>query len=196
MAIEEPEYRVVKEYEDFELRRYAAFLIAATEVQGEFDAAGNRGFRILFDYISGNNEQAEAIAMTAPVGQRAKGEKIAMTAPVSQVKADGSPDLYSISFVVPGEYTLETVPRPRDPRVRIQQVPSRLVAVRRYSGRWRIANYRENESFLLQAVANAGLQTVGEPEYARYNSPFKPWFMRRNEVMIEVRTAEVVEFSR
>ena len=196
MAIEEPEYRVVKEYEDFELRRYAAFLIAATEVQGEFDAAGNRGFRILFDYISGNNEQAEAIAMTAPVGQRAKGEKIAMTAPVSQVKADGSPNLYSISFVVPGEYTLETVPRPRDPRVRIQQVPSRLVAVRRYSGRWRIANYRENESFLLQAVANAGLQTVGEPEYARYNSPFKPWFMRRNEVMIEVRTAEVVEFSR
>lgn len=196
MAIEEPEYRVVKEYEDFELRRYAAFLIAATEVQGEFDAAGNRGFRILFDYISGNNEQAEAIAMTAPVGQRAKGEKIAMTAPVSQVKADGSPNLYSISFVVPGEYTLETVPRPRDPRVRIQQVPSRLVAVRRYSGRWRIANYRENESFLLQAVANAGLQTVGEPEYARYNSPFRPWFMRRNEVMIEVRTAEVVEFSR
>ena len=90
MAIEEPEYRVVKEYEGFELRRYAAFLIAATEVQGEFDAAGNRGFRILFDYISGNNEQAEAIAMTAPVGQRAKGEKIAMTAPVSQVKADGS----------------------------------------------------------------------------------------------------------
>ena len=196
MAIEEPEYRVVKEYEDFELRRYAAFLIAATEVQGEFDAAGNRGFRILFDYISGNNEKAEAIAMTAPVGQRAKGEKIAMTAPVSQVKADGSPDLYSISFVVPGEYTLETVPRPRDPRVRIQQVPSRLVAVRRYSGRWRIANYRENESVLLQAVANAGLQTVGEPEYARYNSPFRPWFMRRNEVMIEVRTAEVVEFSR
>ena len=196
MAIEEPEYRVVKEYEGFELRRYAAFLIAATEVQGEFDAAGNRGFRILFDYISGNNEQAEAIAMTAPVGQRAKGEKIAMTAPVSQVKADGSANLYSISFVVPGEYTLETVPRPRDPRVRIQQVPSRLVAVRRYSGRWRIGNYRENESVLLQAVANAGLQTVGEPEYARYNSPFKPWFMRRNEVMIEVRTAEVVEFSR
>ena len=195
MAIEEPEYRVVKEYEDFELRRYAAFLIAATEVQGEFDAAGNRGFRILFDYISGNNEQAEAIAMTAPVGQRAKGEKIAMTAPVSQVKADGSPNLYSISFVVPGEYTLETVPRPRDPRVRIQQVPSRLVAVRRYSGRWRIGNYSENESVLLQAVANAGLQTVGEPEYARYNSPFRPWFMRRNEVMIEVRPAAVVEFA-
>ncbi len=195
MAIEEPAYRVVKEYESFELRRYAAYLTAATEVEGEFDAAGNVGFRVLFDYISGNNSRAESIAMTAPVEQRAKGEKIAMTAPVSQSRGAGSADTHVVSFVMPKDYTLETVPQPRDPRVRIQQVPSRLVAVRRYSGRWSVANYRENEANLLEAVDKAGLRTVGVPLYARYNSPFKPWFLRRNEVMIEVQAAEVVEFS-
>jgi hypothetical protein len=189
MATEEPRYEVVQQFEAFELRRYAPQLLAETEVAGDFNDVGSQAFRILADFIFGNNRQQEKISMTAPVSQQpSAGEKIAMTAPVTQTPKPGvgARGTYIFSFVMPAQYTRASLPQPVDPRVHIREAPARLVAARRYSGTWDEARYREHESILLQAVAQARLMTVGAPVYARYNSPFSLWFLRRNEVLIEV----------
>ena len=185
MAIEQPEYTVVRQEGAFELRRYAPYLLAETEVESEFMQAGNVAFGRLFRYISGDNTARAEIAMTAPVEQAKRGEKIAMTAPVEQARADG---VYRVAFVVPRKYTRETVPQPTDPRVRIREVPARSIAVWRYSGRWTEENFRGHEQELRAKLAALGLKP--EPGdsaiIARYDAPFMPWFMRRNEVLIPV----------
>jgi hypothetical protein len=190
MALEEPKYEVVATYPEFELRHYAPYLVAETEVRGDFDEVGNGAFRILAGYIFGDNRRQEKMAMTAPVNQRPaaeEGEKIQMTAPVIQRPRSGTEgDAYVLSFVMPSGYTLETLPEPTDPRVRIREEPGKWMAARRYSGRWTEANYRENEAALLRGVSAAGLTPIARPVYARYNSPFSVWFLRRNEVMVQV----------
>jgi hypothetical protein len=186
MAIEEPRFRVLERDGAFELREYAPYLIAETRVEAGFTDAGNVAFRRLFRYISGENTAQQKIAMTAPVTQSSaakSGEKIAMTAPVAQ-QADG--DAYRVAFVVPAKYTLDTVPRPRDPTVQIRAVPAQLIASWRYSGRWTERNYREHEAELRAAIAARNLKVTGEPTLARYNPPFMPSFLRRNEVLIPV----------
>jgi hypothetical protein len=193
MAIEEPEYEVVQTFPDFELRRYPSYAVAETEVSGPFDEAGNQAFRILADYIFGNNQASTKIEMTAPVSQRpATGERIEMTAPVVQRPEPGSAgETFVVGFVMPSRFTLDTLPKPLDKRVRLREEPGKLMGVRRYSGRWTESAYRENEARLLDAVEAAGLKPVGEPVYARYNSPFSLWFMRRNEVMVELEPRDV-----
>lgn len=188
VATEQLPYAVQKPYDGFELRRYDPYLVAQTEVTGPFEKVGDAAFRLLFGYISGDNRRREEIAMTAPVTQApAGGEKIAMTAPVIQTPAGSG--TYTFSFVMPSHYTLDTLPEPTDPRVTLRQMPGQLVAARRFSGTWGEENYRSNEKALLEAVAAAGLKPVGVPSYARYNSPFMPWFLRRNEAMVEVAEA-------
>ena len=186
MAIEEPRFRVLERDGAFELREYAPYLIAETRVEAGFTDAGNVAFQRLFRYISGENTAQQKIAMTAPVTQSSaakSGEKIAMTAPVAQ-QADG--DAYRVAFVVPAKYTLDTVPQPRDPTVQIRAVPAQLIASWRYSGRWTESNYREHEAELRAAIAARNLKVTGEPTLARYNPPFMPSFLRRNEVLIPV----------
>jgi hypothetical protein len=140
VAIEEPKYEVVKTYPDFELRRYAPYLVAETEVTGDFDEVGNSAFRILAAYIFGENRAQEKMEMTAPVNQRpaaGDGEKMAMTAPVTQrPKAGADADTYVLSFVMPSRYTLDTIPEPLSPEVNLREESAKLVAVRGYSGRW------------------------------------------------------------
>jgi hypothetical protein len=193
VAIEEPKYEVVKTYPGFELRRYAPFLVAETEVTGAFDVVGSQAFRILAGYIFGNNRAQEKMEMTAPVNQRSAAgdsEKMEMTAPVTQrPKGGANADTFVLSFVMPSRYTLDTLPEPLDQRIRLREEPAKLMAVRRYTGRWTQSNYRESESLLLTAVRKAGLTPVAAPIYARYNSPFSLWFLRRNEVMVEVEAS-------
>lgn len=188
MAYEQPVYEVIEQREGFEIRRYAPYLAAETEVTGTFQSTGNEAFRRLAGYLFGDNRSREKMSMTAPVTQEpaAPGEKMEMTAPVTQVRGDASGS-YVFAFVMPSKYTRETLPEPNDARVRIREVPARTVAARRFSGTWRGERFVENETALLAAVAAAGLETIGAPMYARYDAPFKPWFLRRNEVMIEVR---------
>jgi hypothetical protein len=186
MAIEEPSFCVLEQDGAFELREYAPHLLAETRVEASFTDAGNVAFQRLFRYISGENTAQQKIAMTAPVTQTSaakSGERIAMTAPVAQ-QADGAG--YRIAFVVPAKYTLDTVPQPSDPTVQIRAVPAQLVAAWRYSGRWTESNYREHETELRDAIARRGLKVTGEPILARYNPPFMPSFLRRNEVLIPV----------
>ncbi len=189
MAIEEPAYEVVETRATHELRRYAPMLVAEVELAGDFDDVGSEAFRILFQFISGENQSREEISMTAPVAQEPAGETIEMTAPVAQTPATDAQDRYRIHFVMPARYTRETLPVPTDPRITIRELPTRLVAARRYSGFWSEKSYRAQEAALLEALEAAGLEPTGPPSYARYNSPFSLWFLRRNEVLIPVAEA-------
>lgn len=183
MAIERAQYTVVEKEGNFELRQYEPNLVAETIVEGDFDEVGNEGFRRLFDYISGNNRKQQSISMTAPVSQKAESEKISMTAPVNQVRVG---EKYRITFLMPANYTMETLPEPLDNRVRLKEVPSQLIAAFRYSGTWSEGRYEEKRVRLQALMRQKGLEPAGEPIFARYNPPFMPWFLRRNEVLIPV----------
>jgi hypothetical protein len=183
MAIEEAEYAVVEKEGDFELRQYEPFIVAETLVEGDFSDVGNMGFRRLYDYISGNNRKQVSIPMTAPVTQEARSERISMTAPVAQEKEGGK---WRITFMMPSKYTLDSLPEPLDPNVKLKQESERIVAALRYSGTWSQKRYNEKEARLFEWIQKRGFKSVGEPIFARYNSPFMPWFLRRNEVLIPV----------
>lgn len=189
---EQQPYEVVQRHPAFELRRYPAHVVAEVEVHGAFEVAGNRAFRSLFGYITGRNQTASSVAMTAPVVQStpraATSEKVAMTAPVLQ--ADDGAGGYVVAFVLPASLTAETAPVPTDPQVRIRTVPGHLAAAVRYSGRWTESSYRRHLSELESAVRAAGLVTVGAPRFARFDPPFKPWFLRRNEVVQGVQAPD------
>jgi len=183
LAVDEPEYEVVASHGDFELRRYDPMILAETHVESNFEGAGNQAFRRLFRYISGNNTARAKIEMTAPVTQEAVSQKIDMTAPVVQ-EADGSG--WSVAFVLPADITWETAPEPNDSMVELRLVPERLMAAIRFSGGWGEDRFSARESELRALLAEHDLQAVGSAVYARYNAPFTPWFLRRNEVMIPV----------
>lgn len=188
VAIEEPEYKVVESRDVYEIRRYAPYIVAETVVDGSFEDSGNKAFRILAGYIFGDNSASEKMNMTAPVESRPAddGIKMNMTAPVTSRRADDGSDQYAYRFVMERKYTLDTLPAPNDPRVELREVESRTVAVIRYSGTWSQSNYDKHEEELLAALKKDGIETIGDPVLARYNGPFTPWFLRRNEVMIEV----------
>lgn len=182
-AIEEPQYTVVRQYDGFEVRDYAPYLVAEVVVPGPADDAGNQGFRILAGYIFGGNKGERKIAMTAPVTQAAAPTKIEMTAPVTQAQADGG---LVVRFTMPRAFTLDTLPEPLDPGIRLREVPGARYAVIRYSGSWSESNYDEHLRQLERGVEAAGLRTTGGPIYSRYNAPFVPWFMRRNEIWLQL----------
>jgi hypothetical protein len=186
MAIEKPKYRVVRELQGIEVREYAPYLVAETEVTGSREEAGNAGFRRLADYIFGKNKGEKKIAMTAPVAQQ-EGARIAMTAPVAQQeRPDRGPSTWVIQFMVPSEYTRDTLPEPLDPAIRFREVPARRVAALRYSGTWSEERYLKKLAELRAAMAKERLRAVGEPVWARYDPPFMPWFLRTNEILIEI----------
>lgn len=186
MALEEPEYTVIETFEDFELRHYPPYLVAEVDARGDFDEAGNDAFRILAGYIFGDNQSATKMSMTAPVESRPAdiSEKMAMTAPVTAVASGEGRTTYA--FVMERKYTMNTLPVPNDSRVRVREMPERVMAARRYSGRWTQERYVHNLESLRAALTKAGIETVGEPILARYNSPFSLPMLRRNEVMLEV----------
>ena len=190
MAIEEPKYTVIEKNETFEIREYGPYLVAQTQVTGEFDEIGTKAFKILFKYISGENQQRSKIKMTAPVIQENVeqiGQKIQMTAPVIQEIDTIDAKSATISFVMPQHFTLDTLPLPIDKRIKLIEIPAKTVAVLEYSGGWGEEKYKKHEAILLEALNNSEIKIIGKPNFARYNSPFSLWFMRRNEVMIEVK---------
>jgi effector-binding domain-containing protein len=185
-AIEEPAYTVAEAHGDIELRDYEPSILAEVEVAGSFEDAGTSAFRRLFRYISGDNRRQEKIEMTAPVTQEAQSVEIPMTAPVTQ---EAARDGWRVAFLLPSSYSWETAPQPTDERVSLRQVPARRMAAIRFSGTWDERRFAEHEERLRSFIAERGLEASGPPEYARYNSPFTPWFLRRNEVLIPIRPA-------
>jgi hypothetical protein len=183
MAIEEAKYEVVKKDNKFEIRDYAPHILAETIVEGDVEEAGNKAFKRLFRYISGDNRSREKVAMTAPVSQQPMGEKIKMTAPVGQHRVEQG---WAVSFMMPASYTMETLPEPEDPKISLRQVPARRMAAVRYSGFWSEKNYLRYKLELESWIHEKGLTIVGDPIWARYNPPFTPWFLRRNEILIPI----------
>ena len=184
MAYEEPRYSVVPADAGIEYRQYEPYLVSETVIEnrGDYKRAGDEGFKRLFRYITGANEVQADITMTTPVAQ-SESTKIDMTAPVQQ---SGARDSWTVSFMLPAEYTLETAPVPTDPRVYVRAVPGRLMAVQRFAGRWTDKNFARREASLRQALAERGVEPVGDFERAVYNAPFSLPFFRRNEVMVAV----------
>jgi hypothetical protein len=187
MAIEEPDYEVERTTEDYEIRHYPPLIVATTTVAASAAKAGNQAFPILAKYIFGDNRSRSSIEMTAPVTQTGA-EKIAMTAPVTQQRGDAQ-GAQVVSFVMPARYTLATLPVPNDPRVRLEQIPARLIAVRRYRGTWSQDRFASELARLRTALERDGIGTVGEPVFARYNSPFSLPPLRRNEVWLMIEAA-------
>jgi hypothetical protein len=162
MALEEPEYEVLYESGEVEIRHYDPYIIAEVNVDGS--AADREAFGILAGYIFGDNDSGTEMAMTAPVETR------------------GS----EYAFVMERKYSMYTLPRPNDSRINLRTKPSRVVAVLEFSGRWTEKNFAKHEKLLLDELAALGIATTGKPELARYNSPFTPWFLRRNEIIVSI----------
>ena len=184
MAIEEPVYEVLLETKYYEVRRYQPYIVAEVEVNDDFKRAGNSAFRVLAGYIFGDNEPQQEMAMTAPVESR-KGVRMNMTAPVTSQAGNGDGP-YTYAFVMERKYTMATLPKPDNPDIRLVQRPGRVMAVHRYSGTWSEERYREHEKRLLDALAVDRVDITGIPVFARYDAPFTPWFLRRNEIMVEI----------
>lgn len=180
--VETPSYAVSSKSGNLEVREYGPTIVAEATVAGERDKAIQRGFRIIADYIFGNNLSSTKVAMTAPVMQQPS-EKIAMTAPVIQ-KASGKS--WNVRFVMPSEYTMETLPKPVNPKVALIEVPAMRFAAIRFSGFAGQDSLDKNEAQLRAFMAERGLTATSAPQYAFYNAPWTLPFMRRNEVMIEV----------
>lgn len=191
MAIEEPNYTVLSQVEDFELRRYDEQLVAQTWVSGDQDTASRQGFKILADYIFGNNTapsgESSKISMTAPVTMQSDNlngqasQKIAMTAPVSMQQNDGK---WRVQFTMPSQYTMQTLPKPNNPDVKIVQVPAQTYGVIKFSGLAGSKKVAKKTETLKSWMQTQKLVITGTPELARYNPPWTLPFMRRNEVMM------------
>lgn len=184
-ALEEPKYSVLKEYENFEIRNYDSYLVAEVDIEGSYNKSGNEAFRILAGYIFGDNQSSIKMNMTAPVESEAiqSSEKMNMTTPVfSNKNVNG----YTYRFVMESKYTQETLPVPNNSKIRITEIKDRVMAVISFSGRWSQKNFEKHEQILVNDLKNEGIGVASEAIYARYNAPFTPWFLRRNEIMFEI----------
>jgi hypothetical protein len=196
MAIEEPRYEVLVSDGPFEIRHYAPMLVAETFVDGNLDAASSKGFRLIADFIFGNNQlqgsdQKSKIAMTAPVTVEPQSSKIAMTAPVTVApqSADVRPESvqrWRIHFVMPSTYTLETIPKPKNDAVRLREIPEKYFAVHKYSWLNTQSRVHQKTQEILQWTQQRSLQVLGAPQLARYDPPWTVPMLKRNEIMVEV----------
>jgi SOUL heme-binding protein len=186
MAYENPKYTVITQDGDFEIREYEAMLTAEVTTMGDREEAANEAFRILAGYIFGKNIANDKIAMTAPVTtQNTKSEKIAMTAPVTyNEKKNGD---WQMRFMMPSKYTLETLPKPQDERIKFVKVPSKKFVVLRFSWWWSDSNINKHKELLEKYIAEKNIKTEGSYIFAGYNSPFTLPFLRRNEVMFKLK---------
>lgn len=191
MAIEEPKYRVIENAGAFELRVYDPKIIAEVEVPGTQKEASSAGFKLIAGYIFGGNTSRaggnEKISMTAPVAMESvdakpQSEKISMTAPVNMEQTGNK---WRMHFVMPGKYTLNTLPKPNNPAVTLREVPGHKYAVIRFSGFAGKAKADTKTAELKKWLKSRGIKPTGKPELARYNPPWTLPFMRRNEVMMK-----------
>jgi hypothetical protein len=180
--VEEPKFAVAEQSTGFELRDYPALIAAEVSVTGAREPAINEGFRMLADYIFGNNIAAENVAMTAPVTQQVS-ESVAMTAPVTQ---QGAGNAWTVQFIMPSKYTMETLPKPKNPAVILKATTPERLAVIRFSGVADEALLAEKTGELTKLLEGRKLSAIGPVRYAFYNPPWVLGMFRRNEVMVPV----------
>ena len=180
--VEQPNYQVVKSSGNIEIRDYAPMIVAEVDIPGERRDAIGKGFRIIADYIFGNNSSAQKVPMTAPVTQQ-DSEKIAMTAPVTQ---QGDGNTWRVRFIMPSSYTRGTLPKPHNPAVELKEIAAKRYAVIRFSGMAGEDSLKRRTKELNDWVVAKNLSPVSKPIYAFYNPPWTLPFLRRNEVMVEI----------
>lgn len=192
MATEEPKFESLRQEGNIEIRRYVPVIVAETLVVGDMDSASRRGFQLIANYIFGHNER---IAMTVPVVAEPQGsaEKIAMTVPVS-IEAQNTDNSkmagaqrWRIHFVMPSQYTLATLPKPLDPQVQLREIPAKTFAALTYSGINSESTVQEKADQLLNWLKTREIATIGQPQLARYNPPWTLPFLRRNEILQEIK---------
>ena len=191
--LEEPTFEVLKKSGEFELRQYQTMVVAEVVMQGDIATAGKEGSRLVKDYIfreganqatGANQQDSEKIAMTVPVTMEKTPEKIAMTVPVTMEPSGASG--YRLHFVMPSQYTLQTLPQSADPRVSLREIPAQKVAAVRFSKFSTEATVAAQTARLESWMAEQGLKATGKPQFARYDPPFVPPLLRRSEILIPV----------
>lgn len=186
-TIEEPAFTVLEKKDGYEIREYAPYIMAATTVTGDYDRATNQGFRIIADYIFGNNTKRESIAMTTPVLESPTedmSEKIAMTVPV--IESASTNTTRTIAFVVPSKYTLDTLPLPNNEAVKLIAMPARKVAALRYTWYPTATRTETKKAELIKYLTRDGKIVAGAIETARYNPPLSMPLTLRNEILIPI----------
>ena len=180
--VEVPAYKILKKEQNIEIRQYPPLIIAEVKTAGSRQASIGDGFRILADFIFGNNEGEKQLSMNGPITQQ-EGIKIAMTAPVQQEKTDTE---WAISFIMPSKFSIDTIPNPINDRIKIIQIPSKRYAVITFSGRSTEANLTKHTNELEIYMNGSSYSKVGNAKYAFYNPPWTLPFLRRNEVQFEI----------
>ena len=196
MAIEEPIFKVLVTDGSFEIRQYAPMLVAETLVEGDMDEASSKGFRLIADFIFGNNQVSNAqtkskIAMTAPVTAEPQSSKISMTAPVTLEPSSAAMTMqtakqWRISFVMPSQYTMENIPKPKNSAVRLKEIPGKYFAVQTYSGFNTLARVQRKTDETVAWAGKRSLKMIGTPQISRYDPPWTLPIFRRNEIMVEI----------
>lgn len=181
--VEQPKYDLLSRFGDIEIRAYDPVIVAEVKINGQREQAIREGFRLLADYIFGNNVVQKEIKMTAPVEQSLS-EQISMTAPVEQ---QGENNTWAITFTMPSQYTIKTIPQPNDSRVLLKKVGVKKFIVIKFSGSNTDVNLETNKNKLYEFCELNKIKIIGLPKYAFYNPPWTLPFLRHNEVMIEVR---------
>ena len=181
-SVSTPRYALLSEEKGYEIREYGGYIVSEITVPGPYRDAMYAGFRILFDYISGNNASAQKIEMTAPVLEE-RPVAIEMTAPVLQ---ETDTERHTVAFIAPEGYTLETIPVPKDPRVRIREVPAHKVAALRFGGWADAEKVRRKTSELKKMLERDGRTVLSPFRSAQYNPPWTPPPFRRNEILVEI----------
>jgi hypothetical protein len=186
--IETPDYQVVSTHDEYEVRKYEPYIVAEVTVAGGYRESLYSGFRKVADYIFGNNTRADSIEMTTPVLQKEgpRTEKIPMTAPVLHEESanEGS---YLVAFIMPKDYTMESLPQPNNEEVQLREVPAKRYAVLRFGAYATEGRTHRKTSRLQDSLTRDGVETIGEPIVAQYNPPWTPPWARRNEILIEIQ---------
>jgi len=180
--VEQAKYELVESQDKIEIRNYSPMIVAEVEVSGERKEAINKGFRLIADYILGNNTTKENVAMTSPVIQETS-QKIAMTSPVTQEGTEGK---WKERFVMPASYTIDNLPKPNNTEVNLKNIPNKYFVVIRFSGLASQENLKENTDLLNAFIKEKNFKPISNETYAFYNPPWTIPILRRNEVMIEI----------
>jgi SOUL heme-binding protein len=185
----EPSWTSLRQEGDIEIRSYDPMILAEVTTKGERYDAINAGFRILAGYIFGGNQGEKKLAMTAPVMQQPEavdGQKLAMTAPVIQ-QTTNVKDEWKVGFVMPADYTLDSLPVPNDGRITFTAVAAHKKAVIRFTGFNTDKNLQEHYDLLTVWMAKNDIKASGQPVYAFYNPPWTPFFLKRNEILLDIK---------
>jgi DNA gyrase inhibitor GyrI len=186
--IETAKYEVLSKAKGYEIRQYSSRIVAEVKVSGTYKESVNNGFRKVANYIFGNNSASGSIAMTAPVLHEKEdtSEKIAMTTPVLHEKV-GDKDSYTVAFVMPANYTMETIPKPKNTEVTLREIPPTKYAALKFMGYVPESKAEKKTKQLLDMLKRDNVSLAGSPTVAQYQPPWTPPFMRRNEILVQIQ---------